>query len=312
MAQGDEFDPFAQIQEYDPFTDQDQGDHPYTQQWYAANPPPVQTWSGTRTSPNTGVSGGQMTQVQPAQQAYDYSNPLQWTPESLQAFAEGRGVQGAWAEIPYWMGKRQELYDRGQQLGDAGYGAMRLGLADSWTPPDQRYMAGAGGGGRFGSGSVRYPGTSLDPAITAAIQRLLTEGQTPVDPSSPLLAGQYLPVRNALERQHQIGQAEAAQRAAYTGQSFGGGGGPLEGTLASMREGLGEAEGRLLAEVIGNELQARRQQVVQALQFATGQQQLALQAYLGEIDRQLAQSQFEYGIGRDEYLFNQGFNQGLI
>lgn len=74
----------------------------------------------------------------------DMSDPRTWTPESLQAYYESRGGSGPWSEIAYWMSKRQELYDRGQQLGDAGYGLMRLSKANSITPEDQRYQDGGG------------------------------------------------------------------------------------------------------------------------------------------------------------------------
>lgn len=87
----------------------------------------------------------------------DMSDPRTWTPESLQAYYESRGGQGPWSEIGYWMSKRQELYDRGQQIGDSGYGLMRLSKADSITPADQRYDAGSGSG--LGEGDLLKPFT---------------------------------------------------------------------------------------------------------------------------------------------------------
>lgn len=86
-------------------------------------------------------------------------DPRNWTPELLQAYYESRGGRGPWSEIPAWMGYRDSLITRGQQLNDPGYGFMRLSLADSLTPPEQRYQAGSSVLGGLSEGDLLKPFT---------------------------------------------------------------------------------------------------------------------------------------------------------
>lgn len=137
--------------------------NPAPPQYEPPPPPPYVPPPATPEAPTGGGGGGGGN--------YDYSDPRNWTPESLQAFASSRGVQGDWEEIPYWMSQRQSLYDRGQQIGDGGYGFMRLGKADTITPANQRYLAGTQSTSNSGPAQSRY-----GPEAWNAIMGVLRQG----------------------------------------------------------------------------------------------------------------------------------------
>jgi hypothetical protein len=188
----------------------------------------------------------------------------------------------------------------------------------TWTSAqvgDTNYGGGGGGtgqnGGGFGSGGNAPP---MDQATHDAILRLLARGEKPVTGED--VASQYQPAAAALDRSAQLERAASAQRGAVTGTNIGGGGGALEGDIASIRENTGSQQGQLMAKLLGDELQARRSDVVNAIGFAQGEEKTALQRQLGLIDAQLRQTQLDqqnrqfydnmgYNIGRDQYLFNQ-------
>lgn len=111
--------------------------------WWEENSPPVSGPSmptygngGATSNPVTGGITGQGGLGGP---------PSQWTLESLKAYARSKGVEWSDAQAQYWLDKKAELDARGQQIGDPNYANMRLGLADDWTPNNQRYMGGSGG-----------------------------------------------------------------------------------------------------------------------------------------------------------------------
>ena len=69
----------------------------------------------------------------------DWQNKRDWNQQSIQDYGASRGIQN-FDPNGYWMGKWNEW-----GRNDPGYFNMRLGLADEFTPPGQRYMAGQGG-----------------------------------------------------------------------------------------------------------------------------------------------------------------------
>ncbi len=70
------------------------------------------------------------------QQNQDWQNRKNWTQQDIQNYGASRGIQN-FDPGGYWMSKWNEW---GQK--DPNYFNMRLGLADEFTPPGQRYMAG--------------------------------------------------------------------------------------------------------------------------------------------------------------------------
>lgn len=214
------------------------------------------------------------------------------------------------------------------------------GAAPAGNPGGLASGGGFGAGGRGGGGSISG-NAGGESQIHDAIMRLLSRGEQPVDEAS--VSSQYLPARNAMERQGQIARAQLAQRGAVQGTNIGGGGGALEGEINSLNENLASSEGQLMAGLIGEELSSRRQDVAQALNFAQGEQRMGLQKMLADIDAQLRSrgldlqgrgldlqgrglglqerqlnqqnqqfyDRFGYDAGLQEYLLSQLFNQGL-
>ena len=148
--------------------------------------------------------------------------------------------------------------------------------------------AGAGGGagaGGFGGAS----GSSLTGghgSVQDAIARLLARGEKPV--SREDVAGMYEPAAAAMERGSIRARAESAQRRAVEGTGAqGGGGGANDSDLNSINENLSSNQSGLMAQLMKDEISARRQDVVNALQFAQGDQRMQLQKQLAEMDNQL-------------------------
>lgn len=203
-------------------------------------------------------------------------------------------------------------------LGRGGYAQGYPSGTGDWSTPGGAITHGIPGAGyNFDSG---YGGA--DDAINEGIMRLLARGETPIDPNDPLLQGQYQPIRNVMERASQITRAQAAERAGAEGRLIGGGGGSFSGEVNSINEDLAGKEGQLMSQLVTSELQARRGDVVNALQLAQGSQRLQLQNMLAALDRELERERLKqqnqqyyddlgYRIGRDEYLFNQNENDRL-
>lgn len=63
--------------------------------------------------------------------------------DMIKAYGQTRGVQLTDQQADYWVNQWSNLMR--ETPTDPTYALMRLGLADEWTAPDQRYMAGSGG-----------------------------------------------------------------------------------------------------------------------------------------------------------------------
>lgn len=144
------------------------------------------------------------------------------------------------------------------------------------------------------TGGIKTPPSTAIPAtpsgstdIQAAIARLLSRGEQPVTKGS--VAGQFDPVSASFQRGGQRAKQAAAERAAYQGQNAGGAGGSLSGDDASIDEDVSNSEGLAMSKFMTDELSARRSDVVNALNFAQGEEKIALQKQLADIDANLRQ-----------------------
>jgi hypothetical protein len=232
------------------------------------------------------------------------------------------------ANAKYLGGPSGDRADFGEGQSDALTAGGQI-----WSDFGGRNGGGAPGGGAGVGGDVALGGGGGSPAyadgMSEAIQRLLKRGEAPITGDDPSIAAQFLPQRNALERGAQLARAAAAQRGAVTGTNIGGAGGALDAEVNSINEDVGAKSGELMGELVGRELAGRRGDVVNAIQFAQGEERLALQKQLQDIDAQLRQQGLDlqgrslnnqnaqfydtmgYNAGRDEYLFNQLYGQGL-
>lgn len=307
--------------------------------------------------------------------SYSYSNPAEGAKYAFAQYIQQNGLDPNSADAASVAAGLNQLYGSNVFRADGGkrvsYGDEFVDWSGQGKPAGQFFwgtaapagsVGGGGGGMASTSGSIHGNGsagiatgapnmaqtggikTPQDP-VHQAIMQLLQQGQQPVTAES--VASRFQPVRNAMERQAQIQQQQNAQRAAASGQSFGGGGGSLEGDQASMAEDLASSEGRLMSDVITQEITARRQDVMNAIGAAQGEQKIALQQLLAEYDKALREralniqengqnasiglqqqglglqqqqitnqnnqwnSQFGYNAGLQEYLLNQLFQQNM-
>lgn len=152
--------------------------------------------------------------------------------------------------------------------------------------------------------SVTPTAASMDPALHQAIMDLLARGTTPVSPDDPTIKSTVDAANVQGQRANQVNRAALAERAAAEGlptSSF-------DTSIASANEQLGENLGGLQAQLMTQELQNRRQDVVNALSFATGQDQQALQLQLAQIDEALQQQSLTQQ--NQQFYDTLGFNIG--
>lgn len=282
--------------------------------------------------PHVGLPGGPETrsQVQTSNSSFDYAGARDAWMSGKYSKDEAGAAQ--WARdygIPYGGGDTITLPNGGGSIDILGNWAGGKGngqaVTQNWTPAGGNgpNPGGQGGGGSSAGG----PSSPYDQEVHDAIMALLKRGQAPVTEAD--IASQYGPMSQANQRARDQAKAATAQRAAFEGSNQGGQGGSFDAETAKVDEAYAAQEGQLSAKLIGQELQARRADVVNALGFAQGEEKMALQMQLAQIDKELRQAslnlqekslgqqnqqfydQMGYNTGRDEYLFSQLFAQGL-
>jgi hypothetical protein len=164
---------------------------------------------------------------------------------------------------------------------------------------------GAGGAGAGGAGGGDYPFPN-DPAVDDAITRLLGRGEAPVTRAS--VDDQYSPVAAVIQRNAERQQAQAAERATFQGTNIGGAGGSLDAEGQQINEAAGMQQGQLMASLITGELTQRRADVVNAINFAQGDQKMRLQAQLAALDRELERQRLAQQ--NQQYYDDLGFRIG--
>ena len=136
------------------------------------------------------------------------------------------------------------------------------------------------------------PGPAIDPELTAAVRaqllKLMSGTDRPFDAASDPRAAAY---RRARGRSADQERAQAAERAAFMGLNLGGqGSGAFETQVQGIQEGAGEDIAGYEADIQNQEVQARRQQLIQALELATAvgarNEANALQRELANLDTQ--------------------------
>lgn len=176
--------------------------------------------------------------------------------------------------------------------------------------------------GPEGPAGIEAGGTynPVDEETHQAILRLLGRGEKPVTRAD--VEEQYAPAASIAAKNALLAKNSAAERQAFQGSSFGGAGGALDAEQNSITEDLAQNQAGLMAGLIGDEMAARRADVVNALQFAQGEDRLKLQYQLAQMDDQIRRQQLSqqnqqfydemgYNIGRDDYLFDQIYAQGF-
>lgn len=170
---------------------------------------------------------------------------------------------------------------------------------------------GSGDAGGSGGGSSALAHSFGGGDMGSAIARLLGRGEAGTDASDPNIAAATSAFRaqgDASRRRAQVGLAE---RAAQSGLNTGGsGGGFLDSAIQSQHEQEGRDVGEFSANAVLQEIQSKRQDVVNALNFAQGEERMALQQQLAMLDHELQSRSLDqnnqhfyddlsYNMGRD-------------
>ena len=214
----------------------------------------------------------------------------------------------------------------------------RRAAAAAARPPQQQapspysqYLGGAGGAppaaaGGLGTAAVS-PTLERDPLIAQLLERQtadrarqeteraemremimsqLAEATAPVDPTSaaisPILDAQRLALRRSADRQRSAAVEQAGARG--LGDS-----GTIATRLNQIAQSRGEAEAGFVAQVLQNELQAKRGQAQQLLSLAVqsgdAASARALQGQLTALDQQMTQVRFAQDLGFRETALGQ-------
>lgn len=193
------------------------------------------------------------------------------------------------------------------QIIDVVVGGSRGG--EAWQYDDSGGSGGAAGGGGGAAGGGSYPGANG--AVGEAIARLLARGEAPVSLKDPSLAGASAAHRAAMTRGVRNSRTALAERAAANGLNSGGAGsGAFDTGIQSQEEGAALNNANFDSGLVIDEVKQRRSDVINALQFAQGEERMALQHALAMLNDQLARAQmgqqnkqwydaFTYGMSRD-------------
>lgn len=172
-----------------------------------------------------------------------------------------------------------------------------------YDPMSAAYSAATGGGGAAGGGG-NY-------GMSESIQKLLARGFSTPTENDPEIAAQLAPTHRAIQRGADRTRQAAAERAAASGNLVSGeGSGSFDGDVNAINESAGEQSGKATGQVIAQEVMGRRQDIVNALQFAQGEEKMALEAQLAQADNELRRLGLEnqrYGMDLQNQQFYDEF-----
>ena len=207
---------------------------------------------------------------------------------------------------------------RGSGQSDVAYWADRIGQTGGWQGDNIGYWqnlmknnqggdAAGGGGGGVGGGGGGFSmtsGSGIDPTKTNALFDLLMKRANTsldVNPNDPIIKAQSDAYGAQTQNAEKNYEAQAAERG---GTSYN-----PDATMRSMAEQGGQAQGAFQAQLMGQELTARRQEVEQALAQATAlgetTQAQMLQEELAKLQLAQQESQFGRSLGQSAYQFDQ-------
>jgi hypothetical protein len=144
--------------------------------------------------------------------------------------------------------------------------------------------------------------------IPDAIMRLLGRGEAGTE-NDPNIAAATAAYRGEVERQGRRSRNAMAERAAAEGLNYGGSGsGAFDSSIQSELESEGMKVGQFRANETLQEIAAKRQDVINALQLAQGQEKLGLEQYLAQLNDQLQRAQMAQQ--NSQYYDNLTYNMG--
>lgn len=246
--------------------------------------PASQTFDPSKRSPTTGINGGGGN-VTP----YDHSGFRDaWLATGNNVDAQNKVA--AQYGITLDGSGRATMPDgaimdlrRGAHAGDNT--AQYMGIGETHNGVTTYYNQGGGGGGAAGGGPT------TPPDVAAAIAKLLKRGFTTPSETDPEIAAQLAPQYHAIDRGAQRTRQASAERAAGSGALVGGEGGSFDASVNGINEGASSQKAGAAGGVIGAEVAGRRQDVVNALQFAQGEEKMKLEKQLADMDAEIRRQQ---------------------
>lgn len=180
-----------------------------------------------------------------------------------------------------------------------------------FDPQAASYAAATGGANGAGAaGAAGYPA-----GVGDAIQKLLLRGFTTPSDSDPSIAAQFAPQARAIQRGADRTRQAAAERAAASGNLVGGAGsGSFDANVNAINEDAGEQQGGAMGKLIASEVMGRREDIMHALEFAQGEEKMALQAQLAQADNELRRIGLEnqrHGMDQQNQQFYDTFAANL-
>ncbi len=211
-------------------------------------------------------------------------------PNSLHSITQYLHQQGVNAQVDYTdpNGHTGGILINGQPY-------QLINGQNQWTPLQPWQESGGGGAGAGLQAPQATAGTPQDPQLTAAVRdqllQIMGHSQDPITTADPNISGQSQAYRVARERGGQQERAALAERAAAEGLNSGGqGSGAFDTGVQGIQEGVGQDIASNDASLVGNEVTARRQQLMQALDLANAvgarNEAQALQLQLANLDNQ--------------------------
>jgi hypothetical protein len=208
--------------------------------------------------------------------------------------------------------------------GSAGGGAPSSGGGATFNNPGTNALAApnSAGSGAAGTGApsinlqAGQPVSEIDKARRAQLLKMMGQLGEPYDPSTdPNVQAQTTAYANSRNRGAERTRAKMAERAAASGLNMGGeGSGSFDTTVQGIYDDAGSDIAEQEAGVVGQELTARRQQLMQTLAMANA---VGAQDEAQQIQMELAKLDDEYrksALGQQNNQFGQqmGFNYAQL
>lgn len=202
----------------------------------------------------------------------------------------------------------QEAYWQ-KRIGETGGGWNDPANVAYWEHNISTGQAGRNPGGEFydpgATGAVSASSTGpYDAQISAQIEKMLADANSPTDENSPVVKNATTAFRNQTSFATDRAREKLAEQAAYSGM----GSGAFDTAIQSQLEQGGRDVASFQSTQITSELQRKADELKTALATATGSNAQALQLKLAEIQDQLSRAQL--GQQNSQFYDRLGFDIG--
>jgi hypothetical protein len=209
--------------------------------------------------------------------------------------------------IQYGGGDTINLPNGGGLIDILGNFRSGQNVSNNWTPAGNNGPnpngAAIGAGGMPGATGASPGGSDFTSQIRALLMSRLGELGKPVSEDDPAIAGQIASQDRSIERERQARRAAMAERAAAQGLLQGGASsGAFDAEVASGYEDAGQRKSDVRSQLMGRELESRRQQLSQllamAMQSGDAESARGLQMAIAQMDNALRGRSLDFQQGQ--------------